>query len=261
MFVRKTYRILMCFVVVSCLAKQASAELLTITSMPVQSTGDLPHTNFHSSDFVNDDGSTDATGGEVLGWANLNPNVDSTYDPVSGALDLYLRIFGSHLSAEANTSPIGLAHGIGSGLFGSLFTADPLTPGSGTGDVNGTIAWDFDFFVYLEFFDDTPNLRPTVTMQFVDFNYVTTEDGFVANTWDGTNLTLWGADGTYPEGSMDGKFDSSTTTIGFDFVGVVGPTTTMVPEPSSIMLLLMGTTCFGGVGFWKRRRRGVPEQG
>ena len=253
MFHRNTYHILLCFVIVSCLAQQASAGLLTITSMPVQTAGDLPHTNFHSAKLG------DGTGGGVLGWANLSPDAVSTYDPVTGALDLYLKIYSSSLDSATNNPDrsIGNAHGVGSDLVGSQFTADPLIFGSGTGNVIGTITWTFDFFVYLEFFDAIPEIIPPVTMQFVDFNYVTTEDGFVANTWDGTNLTLWGADGTYLE---DGKFDVSTTTIGFDFVGVTTGSP-VVPEPSSFMLLLMGTTCLGGVGFWKRRSRGIPEQG
>ncbi|MCH7687632.1 MAG: PEP-CTERM sorting domain-containing protein [Planctomycetes bacterium] len=99
-------------------------------------------------------------------------------------------------------------------------------------------------------------------MTFVDFEYVMTADNFTANTGDGTNLTLWGADGTYLDSNVEGggvgKFDTSTTTIGFDFVGVTGEI--FNPEPSSFILLLMGTTCLGGVGYWRRRRRCLPKQ-
>ena len=175
-----------------------------------------------------------------------------------GDLDLHLRIYLSSEDAFANDLDpnippvsIGNAHGVSSSLDGSKFNQFD-------GNVIGTITWTFDFNVILVFFpNDFPSTKLPVTMSFVDFNYVTTDEGFTANTWDGTNLTLLGADGNYLGAGFEGggKFETNTTTIGFDFVGV-----TTIPEPSSIILLLMGTTCLGGVGFWKRRRRDVPKQ-
>ena len=247
MFKLNTCFVMTFFVVMAGLAKQASAELLTIISLPVETSNPLPHTNFHASN------TGSGTGGSILGWANLSSAAPSTYDPVTGDLDLHLNLYTTSANALANDpiQSIGEAHGVSSNLVGSDFNQFD-------GNVIGTIDWTFDTNVALVFFQHP--LMTNVTMTFVDFDYVTTADGFTANTWDGKNLTLWGADGTYLGAGFEGggKFDVESTTIGFDFVGVTDGT--VIPEPSSMMLLLMGTTCLGGVGYWKRRRQGIPKQ-
>lgn len=218
-------------------ANPVSAELLTFTSLPTLAEGLVPHTGFHNANLGG------GTGGIVKGWGNLSPDFTSTYDPVTGDFDLHLNIYSSSGNAATNNpnQAVGQAHGTSNNLVGSDF-------GQFDGNVVGTIDWTFDFFVTLLFFED-PSITD-ITMQFVDYNYATTNDGFVANSWDGTNLTLWGVDGTYlgPDVDGGGRFDVNTTTIGFDFVGVTEPS--VIPEPSSFWILLMGMICLGT--YWKR---------
>jgi len=179
-----TSRILLCFVIVSCLTSQVSADPLTIISLPVETRDPLPHTNFHSSDVG------DGTGGGIKGWANLSADSPGTYDPITGDLDLHLNLYTTSANALANDpiQSIGNAHGVSSNLVGSGFNQFD-------GNVIGTIDWTFDTNVALVFFEHP--LMTNVTMTFVDFDYVTTAANFTANSWDGTTLTLWGADGTY----------------------------------------------------------------
>lgn len=202
---------------------------LPIVELPLNTSEPLPHTLFHSSDW------SYGTGGAILGWGALDPATPSTYDPVGGVLDLHLDIF-----AESSfTNFLGNAHGTSNDLKASEFN-------DFDGSIIGTITWEFDgylpaAFELLPFDPDTD----TVTMSFPDFDYGPSAAGFNFASYEGQALTLEGADGTY---LGDGKFDTSTTSLGFEFVGIVAP------EPSSLALLATGLLTLAGAG-WRRRGR------
>lgn len=214
------------------LAVGAQASVLTIVDTPQATSGPFRHNVFHTAS------SSGGAGGTILAWFDLDPDASTSwYNPLSGDMVLNIGIFtGSSLATQ-----IGVATGTGVGLVGTDLNLN-------LDMIVGTITWDFDMS-----FDSGSNLAGyladqghstggdtyQVTQTFLDTDFVPSADN-VPNSWDGSNLTLWGADG-YTSGTTYGN-----ATLGVDLVA------TAVPEPTSLMVMGLGLV---GVSLLARRRR------
>ena len=164
-----------------------------------------------------------------FGGFTLDETKTSTYDSVSGNLEVHVNIYKD----QNFTYFRGNAVGTSTNLVGSNF-------GGNTGAVGGNIQWDFsnltkDLYSYLG------GSEKTVTMTYLDKTYVD-----AANSWDGKSLTLWGADGY----TGSGKHGYSRAYLGSDVVMAT-------PEPSTLLLLGSGIV---GLGYWGYRRKGEGEK-
>ncbi len=192
----------------------ASAVPLTIIATPTDTVGPLRHNVFH-----------DATGeggmsGPINAWFDLDTTETSTWDPVTGILDLYVVLYDD----STLTNQIGYAHGQSNTLFGAGFGDFDDTS---LGFITWTISDIFESFV------------GAVTMEFIDHAYPGDSSGNVPNTWVGNTVTLWGADGTH---NGDGTFSGATKGVDMVFV---------VPEPPILMLMVLGLL---GIAASVRRR-------
>ncbi len=180
----------------------------------IQSTsGPFIHNVFHTS-------TNGGSSGSILAWWGLNSAAPvSTYDPMTGDLNLYTKIYDG--SNFATATQLGTAMGVGSNLMN--YTND-----GGTG---GSIAWNFDFSgfgtstlkTYLGGFD-TPG---AITTSFLDQIYVASAT-YPQNSYSAGVLSLWGS------GQVEG-----TKYLGVDLV------VQTVAEPSSVMLLAIGAIGLG----------------
>lgn len=203
---------------------------LTITSTPQATSGPFRHNVFHTAH------TSGGAGGTILAWFDLDTTAPtSTYDELTGALAINIGIFTS----SGLTTQIGTATGTGVGLVGSDLNLN-------LNNIVGTITWNFDMSLGSGSSlathlgsngHGTGGDTYSITQTFLDTDFVPSAEN-VPNGWDGTNLTLWGADG-YTSGTTYGN-----ATLGVDMVA------TAVPEPTSLML-----TGLGLVGFAALRRR------
>ena len=222
-------RLVLTVCVVVVLGSPAYADPYQIIATPQETSGSFAHNAFHTSE------SHYGMGGALLGWFDLDPGYISTYDPLTGALDLRVNIFSSaSLSAAAE---IGSAHG--------TTVVDPMLA-SEFNDfddvVIGSITWTFsdlsasDLKTHLDSSGlATGSDSAEDTIHFIDHDYVTSTVGHTANTLDGDFMTLWGSDGFHLGGGM---FDTSTTILGMDLVAQLAPNP--IPAPGSLLLGMLG---------------------
>lgn len=246
-----------------CCSTSSHAVPLQIVSSPQENSGPFLHNVFHQAS-----GSGGASG-SILAWFDLDATQLSVYDPATGALNAYFKIFsGSNLSTQ-----IGTATAVGTGLLGSA-----LSDMTEVNAILGSITWTLavtspsstTFDNYMEgrdgdvgdtnsaFMQTAPNTW-TITQRFADLRYVTSSLGYTANSWDptGGSLTLWGADGTFigsDKGPLNGPggmggFGGSAE-LGVDLVLKTGAVVT--PEPGTLLLLGSG---LAGLGIVRRRKR------
>lgn len=190
----------------------AAGSALTITGLPTDTVGPLRHNVFHDASVPGSGGAN----GTVLAWFDLDTSMTSSWDPLTGALDLYVSIF----SDSALTSLVGYGHATSADMAGANFNAYDNS-------LIGSIAWSFD-----------PGAAAWLGMagvvqEFYDHNYAADSSGNIANSYLGNTVTLWGADGT-----ADGNGFFTDATLGVDMVWTV-------PEPA--VLVLFG---FGLIGVW-----------
>lgn len=189
---------------------------LQIIEMPLDNTSGanelLRHNLFHTAD------SAGGTLGAEVAWFDLDTSMVSTWDPVTGALDLHVLIF----QEDDLTVPLGTAHATGNLLFS----------GVGPEGLLGTITWDFNTIV-------GGILANPITTSYYNFAYGDDTAGYVGNSLDGNVVTLWGADGDY---IGNGDFDTTNglTTLGVDMQFIVA-----APEPSILVLMAIGLIGFG----------------
>ena len=192
-----------------------------IISMPTDDTGGASdpfrHNLFHDASLGS------GANGAVLAWFDLDTTMSNTWNPVTGALDLHVNIFGD---ADQNVL-LGTGHATSNGLVGAGF-------GQFDDTSLGLIDWDFSPGAAAVLFANS------ITMDFIDHAYPPDTAGNVPNSYVGNIVTLWGADGTHNVGT--GGFSGST--LGVDMVFVV-------PEPAILLLMSVGLL---GIGAAVRKR-------
>ncbi len=208
----------------------AGASPLILFSTPQSTSGPFLHNVFHTAS------SHGGSGGQIKAWFDLDSAFTSTYDPMSGDLLIHINIF----SDKNYTNAIGTAVGTGVGLVGSALNAN-------VDAVVGTISWSFDMSAsggtdglstYMASQGLGSGTAYAVTQTFLDTDFVPTANN-VPNSWDGANLSLWGADG------HTGGTSYNDATLGVDMVA-------SVPEPGSLVVLGVGLLTAAGA---RRRRR------
>lgn len=200
---------------VACLmaTQSAVAVPLQIVGTPQEVSGPFQHNLFH----LNNDG---GTSGVITAWVGLDADALSYYDPDTGDIQLSLVLY----SDSSLTTETGTVTGSGS------VPAANLT-GTDSGATAGSITFDFS--------DGTPS----TTIDYSDNTFATSTDGFTANSWDGTYLTLWGAGLLGNAEVFDGiaAFSAAQQFLGSDLVFETGePVPGTVPEPSTVILLGAG---------------------
>ncbi len=219
------------------LAGSARANVLTITSTPQENTGSFLHNVFHTAD------SNGGAGGSILAWFDLDTTQSSTWDPVSGALSLHVNVY----SDAGLSNLIGTAHGVhgSDALEGSDFNAFDNS-------MIGVIDWNIDLTgasAFATYMTGKLGAQPsggwTLGLQYADHNYVTSSQGYRANSWENGAVTLWGADGTRRANGY--QFDNAI--LGTDLVF----TARAVPIPGAMALGAIG---LGFAGLIRRRMGG-----
>ncbi len=211
----------------------AQATPMTIVSSPQNTVQPFAHNVFHNA------GSNGGQGGNIRAWFDLDASLGAAnfYDPTTGALEAGFLLFED----AAFTNQIGTVSAIGTGLLGTTL-GDGVENDVVVGTVDFTITLtsaDGGFLAYLENrFGPSPTDTFTITMSFSDVLYVTSADGRTPNSFDGTDLSLWGSDGTYIGSSLLGGDGGrggfgDTADLGVDFV-------VTVPTPGIALLLLPG---------------------
>lgn len=190
-------------------ATTLTASPIHIDSTPQQLTGPFRHNVFHDNS------------GHILAYMDLDTAQPNWYDPMNGNMEIQVNIY----SDSGLTNLVGTAHGSGANLVGSAFD-------SGSGDLVGTISWDFTMA-------DANSPLVDDTLYFTDRNYVTSSGGHTANSWENGYLTLWGGNNWIETCGFH------RTTLGMDLV------LHTVPEPGTLLLLGAG---FGGLVLARRRR-------
>ncbi|MEZ5563762.1 MAG: VPLPA-CTERM sorting domain-containing protein [Gammaproteobacteria bacterium] len=220
-------------VAVSLAAPLASAA--TIIATPQETGGGFLHNVFHSAN------ANGGASGTIWAWVDLDTSYGASNDwnAATGALEIHVNIYAD----SALTSLQGTAVGTSANLLGANFSA----PNAQNGGLLGNIVWDFDAaaLAYLQSKDAA--ITDLLSQAFVDRNYVTSANGFQANSLANNSVTLWGADSaallnTNTSGS---NFDTATTILGTDLVF------TVVPVPAAVWLFGSGLAVLGAV----RRRR------
>lgn len=209
----------------------AAAEALTLVDSPQQPSGPFRHNLFHSAD------SSGGASGDVLAWFDLDTGFGAAnfLDPATGDLEAHFDLFAD----STLTTAIGTAFASGSVDVAELSDA-------GEADVIvGTLEFDFDLgaapasalAMHLEasFGPEADDVWEDIALSFADVQYATSSDGRTANTFDDTDLVLWGADGTFSGSSRLGGPGGlggfgSTSSVGVDLV-------VTVPEPGPAALL------------------------
>jgi len=213
------------------LALPGLAGAATLVASPQQTGGPFRHNAFHTADTAG------GASGELAAWFDLDESfgAGNFLELGSGDLEAHFDLFVDSSAATA----IGTSFVTGTVDLAAL---------SGPGQANviaATLSFDFDLSagptselagrLEAAFGPEADHVWEDIPLQFADVQYATSSDGRTANTFDGTDLVLWGADGTFSGSDLLGGPGGlggfgSTSSLGVDMV-------VTVPHPAPALLI------------------------